>query len=148
MLTVPVRPGQVWEFSMKGGPVRRARVVRVSAPIFGHRYVFFKRLTDGRSMRITLRRLQRGAFGARLVEEAPAEGVERKSRPPAEVAEPRPPSRTVHEPRISISDRRRAVARAHSLRDRGVTVPQIAKALCVTREVVEVWLAEEPIEST
>jgi hypothetical protein len=43
---------------------------------------------------------------------------------------------------MSISDRRRAVARAHVLRDRGMKVAQVAKALCVMPEVVEVWLAE------
>ena len=116
--------------------------MRVTVPIFGVRYVFLKRITDGRSMRMTLRRLQRGVFGARLVEDAPAERVEAKSRPTAEVEERSPPRTTVHEPRMSISDRRQAVTRAHLLRARGMSVAQIAKVLCVMPEVVEVWLAE------
>lgn len=37
------------------------------------------------------------------------------------------------------------VARAHVLRSYGRTVPQIANALCVMPEVVEVWLAEQPM---
>lgn len=142
---VEVRRGQVWEFSIEGR-VRQARVLRVTVPINGVRYVFLKRLTDGRSMRMTLRRLQRGRFGARLVEEASAESVERKAPPTAEVVERRKPGTTVHEPRMSISDRRHAVTRAHLLRARGMTVTRIAKALCVMPEVVEVWLAEEPTQ--
>ncbi|HTQ41162.1 MAG TPA: hypothetical protein VMI75_00300 [Polyangiaceae bacterium] len=142
---VEVRRGQLWEFSIQGRQ-RRARVLRVTVPIHGVRYVFLKRITDGRLMRMPLRRLQRGQFAARLVEAAPIESLETKSRPTAEVVERRLPGTTVHEPRMSISDRRHAVARAHVLRGRGMTVAQIAKALCAMPEVVEVWLAEEPPE--
>jgi transposase len=49
---------------------------------------------------------------------------------------------------MSISDRRHAVARAHALRALGMSVTQIAKALCVMHEVVEIWLTEEPTEGT
>jgi hypothetical protein len=143
-----VREGQVWELSIKGGPARRATVLRVTAPIFGARYVFLRRLTDGRSVRVPLRRLQHEDQGARLVEEASEDRVERKAPPAAEVVERHKPSSTVHEPRMSISDRRQAVSRAHLLRARGSTVNQIANVLGVRPEVVEVWLAEEPTEGT
>lgn len=144
---VEVRRGQVWEFAADGGHVRAARVTRITMPIFGVRYVFLKRLADGRSMRVTLRRLQREEQGARLVEDAPAKPVLVRSRPTAD-AKPDPPGTTLYEPRMSASDRRRAVARTHVLRGRGRTVPQIADALCVSPQVVEVWLAEEPTEGT
>ncbi len=144
---VEVRRGQLWEFGTEGGPVLRARVIRVTMPIFGTRYVFLKRVAGGRSMRVPLRRLQHELGGARLVEDTPAECVEKKPRATAEV-EPPPPSAKVHEPRMSVCDRRHAVARAHVLRARGRTVRQIADTLCVMPEVVEVWLAEEPTEGT
>lgn len=143
---VEVRRGQVWEFGIDGGPVRRARVERITVPIWGVRYVFLKRVADGRSMRVTLRRLQHREEGARLVEDASIERVEMKARSVAEVVERPPQSRIVHEPRISVSDRRRAVARAHLLHGSGMAVAQIAKALCVMPAVVEVWLAEKPTE--
>lgn len=144
---VEVRRGQLWEFGAEGGPARRARVVRLTMAIFGTRYVFLKRLADGRSMRVPLRRLQLEEQGARLVEDAPAQDVERKSRSTAGV-EPPPRSATVHEPRMSVSDRRHAVARARVLRASGRTVRQIADVLCVMPEVIEVWLAEEPSDGT
>jgi hypothetical protein len=143
---VEVRRGQLWEFGING-TVRRARVVRVTVPINGVRYVYLKPLTNGRAMRVTLRQLQRGRL-SRLVEDASPECFERKAPPSDEVVGRRKPSATVHEPRMSISDRRHAVARAHLLRARGMKVARIAKALCVMPEVVEIWLAEEPTEGT
>lgn len=142
-----VRRGQLWELGAGGGRARRARVIRVTLPVWGVRYVFLKRVADGRSIRVALRRLQHGEQGARLIEDAPVEKVERKPPSTAAVERP-PPGAKVHEPRMSISDRRRAVARAHALRGRGMPLPQIARVLCVMPEVVEVWLAEEPTEGS
>jgi len=141
-----VRRGQLWEFSLNGN-VRRARVIRVTVPINGVRYVYLKPLTNGRAMRVTLRQLQRGRL-SRLVEDASPDSFVWKAPPTDEIVGRRRPSTTVHEPRMSISDRRHAVARAHLLHDRGITVAQIATALCVMPGVVEVWLAEGPAEGT
>ncbi len=146
-MPVEVRSGQVWEFTNGAAPVRRARVVRVSEPICGVRYVFLVRTNSSQPMRTTLHRLQHEQAGAHLVEDVlPEEEVGRTlpSPGPIETANGGGVHVTVHEPRMSIGDRRAYVARAHRLRAQGFAVAEVAETMGVSAAVVEVWLVEPP----
>jgi hypothetical protein len=148
VVPVDVRAGQLWEFDGGAAPVRRARVVRVSQPISGVRYVFLARVGSGLPMRTTLQRMQLQQGGARLVEDFPAEGREQaQASNNAHVDGDRPQAdretrRTaVHEPKMTAADRRDAVARVQRLHARGVGFAQIAEILCVSPAIVQAWLA-------
>ncbi len=148
-MIVDVRPGQLWEFEDGRGPARQARVLRVTEPIDGVRYVFLSRVGSGESMRTPLRRLRYQMQGARLVEDVDAGGVERHEpptawSPPPQAARDVAPAVTVHEPRMGAAYRREAVARAQRLHARGMAVGRIAEVLCVSVAVVRLWV-EEPV---
>jgi hypothetical protein len=148
VVPVDVRAGQLWEFDGGAAPVRRARVVRVSQPISGVRYVFLARVGSGLPMRTTLQRMQLQLGGARLVEDVPAEGHDKVQASnnghvdgDRSQADHEPRRTTVHEPRMTAADRRDAVARVRRLHARGVGLAQIAEILCVSPAIVQVWLA-------
>ena len=142
-MPVDVRLGQLWEFANGVAPVRRAIVERVTGLVDDVRYVSLRRVGSGRPMRTTLHRLRYQQRGARLAEDVPvAEGGGRAPEPITDEEEA-PPRAKVHEPRMSVAERREAVALAHRLHARGRGIAEIAEALCASTAVVRVWLAEQ-----
>jgi len=141
---VDVRLGQLWEFANGAAPVRRAIVERVTGLVDDVRYVSLKRVGSGRPMRTTLHRLRYQQRGARLAEDVPvAEGGGRALEPITDDEEEAPPRAKVHEPCMSVAERREAVALAHGLHARGRGIAEIAETLCASTAVVRVWLAEQ-----
>jgi hypothetical protein len=97
-------------------------------------------------MRATLRRLERQVEGVRLVEDREGpQPIDRVPAPKARTpAEPEARRKALHQPTMSATDRREAIATARKLHEHGRSLDEIASMLSVLPEIVEAWLRDLP----
>lgn len=134
---VVVAVGQIWEITTSAGKRRRFRVTAIVNP--GASWQLHRRVYGSwigpyhRAMTWPLRALEDGMDGAVLVSEAPP--ATKPSEKPKLVRvsrETKTPRAKTMLPRMDVEEQREVRQRAQRLAERGLPVPRIAEALCLS----------------